>query len=153
MAVISLQDLQPLIPKDEWDQDRFEIYIDDAVSVASIVAPCILDPVLTPAQQMQFKAILRMAIQRWHKRTMNEGKVTTSQQSNTMGVYTEQVSETRDNSINTSDKPKNMFWPAELVDLESICRQKRRSGTVDVTAPLAKPYRVSEYHRLLSGGA
>ena len=142
--ILSITDVKPFVPT--LDDDLVGILIQDAVSQASIVAGCLLDQEsLTLAQLDQFRSILRQAITRWGDTRADSGKVVTQSETLVASPYTKTESQTVDNSANVNQrKPEGLFWPAELVQLEEICKSRRRSGTVDTTKGLSRGRRVGE---------
>lgn len=61
MALLTPADVRHLFPSTKTDAE-LQIYIDDALSIASLAAPCILDDALPELQKMQARAIIRKAL-------------------------------------------------------------------------------------------
>ncbi|MCL1922787.1 MAG: hypothetical protein FWG15_02810 [Propionibacteriaceae bacterium] len=137
MMVLTPNDLRPLIP--DLDEEATRIRIDDALAEASLVAPCLEDlSKLSPTQLRQLKAVLRAVVLRWTAAGA-AGNVTT--QSGTAGPYHESV------TVDNTQERRGMFWPSEITMLEAICKNARRSGTVDVTRGLSLSRRDIELGR------
>ncbi|MDR1079240.1 MAG: hypothetical protein LBL55_11430 [Propionibacteriaceae bacterium] len=106
---------------------KAEAMIADALAQAQLVAPCLLDPDgLTELQRSQFRSVLRVALLRWEE--AGAGGVQAS--SETVGPFTRQ--ERLDTSVDRSRR--GLFWPWEIVLLESICQ-----GQPNPSSPLDAP--------------
>lgn len=107
-------DLAPFIP--DIPDDRAEAMIEDALAMAELVAPCIVDDGFSHAGAA--KAILRGAILRWYD-TANEAG---SQR--VVGPFQ-----------NVPQPRKSLFWPSEIEQLQSLCRttQAIKAFEVDLT--------------------
>ncbi len=83
--------------------------IEDAEGLAVLAAPCLGDTEheLTDGQKAAVKAILRGAIMRWND--AGSGSI----QSETTGPFS--------TTVDTTVTRRGMFWPAEIVSLQSIC--------------------------------
>ncbi|MDR2930659.1 MAG: hypothetical protein LBV06_07145 [Propionibacteriaceae bacterium] len=125
--IITVDDLLVFSP--DLDLKQGQAMIDDGVAQAMLVAPCLADEGrLTATQTAQLRSILRGAILRWVDRGATG--VTTTSTTDVFGPYSTQQSTTVDNT----QQRRGMFLPSELDLLRSICRGRRRSGTVDTTA-------------------
>lgn len=85
--------------------------IEDAMSMAVLVAPCLADDSeieLKPSQVATVKAILRRAVLRWN----DAGTGAIVQEST--GPWSQTVDTTRSS--------KSLFWPSEVNDLQAVCR-------------------------------
>lgn len=96
--------------------------IEDALETARLIAPCIKDDEF--AYPGAAKAVIRGAILRWND--TGAGGVTTQ---STAGPISETVTTVR----------RAMFWPSEIEQLQSMCRDGKKAGafTVD-TAPTGR---------------
>lgn len=121
MAALVLypSDLMTFAP--DLDPAKASEMIEDAMALAELVAPCIVtaDFAFTKAA----KAILRGAILRWHE----AGTGATIQQS--AGPFAQ--------SIDTKQQRRGMFWPAEIEQLQNLCKgSDAGSGVFSIdTAP------------------
>ncbi|AMS03251.1 head-tail adaptor [Gordonia phage Lucky10] len=99
--------------------DKAQAMIDDALETAYLIAPCIKEDDF--AYQGAAKAVIRGAILRWND--TGAGGVTTQ---STAGPISETVTTLR----------RSMYWPSEIEQLQSMCRDGKKAGafTVD-TAP------------------
>ena len=79
--------------------------IDDATALAVLAAPCIDDATFTNTTAV--KAILRAAILRW------EDAGTGAFSAQTAGPFAQ--------TLDTRPDRKGMFWPSEIVQLQSLC--------------------------------
>lgn len=97
--------------------------IADALALAKMVAPCLKGSDLDDDDAAAAKAIIRGAILRWNE--AGAGGSTTNRQEMAGGMQ-----------INTAVTPvrKAMFWPAEISDLQKICKQSSGAYSID-TAP------------------
>lgn len=111
MAFIELADLAPFA---EIDSVKAMAMIDDATATAVLAAPCLADDDLTPQQIAAVRAVLRGAILRWN----DAGSGAVTQQS--AGPFAQ--------TLDTRTQRKSMFWPAEIEQLQNICK-----GTTDDT--------------------
>lgn len=103
--------------------------IDSAVARAARVAPCILDDTLSVSNGEAAKGVIRDAILRWH----DSGSGALSQRSQQAGAFGLQE------SYDTRQRRQSLFWPAEIEELEAICRDHTGAETSGVfsidTAP------------------
>lgn len=106
MALIIVSDLQAFEP--DMDTAKATALIEDAVAMASLVAPCLVDDSeIDPVKQAAAKAILRAAILRWH----TQGQGALQQQSvGPFGV-----------TYDTRQGNRGLFWPSEIVQLQGLC--------------------------------
>ena len=121
--------------------------IADAEAMAGSVAPCLADATtpLTQAQIAAVRAVLRRAVLRWHD--LGNGAVT----QRTTGPFGETVDTSR-------NSPRGLFWPAEIADLQAVCRdideapEVNKVFTVDTGAHRRRP-RHTPWCDLMMGGA
>lgn len=114
MAVtITIDDLRPFAP--DISQDKADAMIAGAVARASLVAPCILTADFIDPYAEAAKSVLVGAIIRWND--AGTGLITNE----TIGPF----STSRASS-------KELFWPSELNELQTICK----GSAVDPSAPL-----------------
>lgn len=90
--------------------------IADALSMATLVAPCIADEDF--AHPGAAKAVIRGAILRWH----DAGSGAVTQRS--AGVYQE--------TIDSTTRRNSMFWPSEIEQLQAMCRTAGDGGAFAV---------------------
>lgn len=95
-----------LTPFATIDAAKAAAMIDDALGLAAIHAPCILDPEF--AHRGAAKAILRGAILRWHE--AGAGAAVTKN----AGIYGQ--------TVDTRQPRKAMFFPSEIDQLKKLCR-------------------------------
>lgn len=107
MAAVSVipEDLAPFA---EIAEDKAEALIADAMARAARVAPCILDDELSDTNSAAAKAVIRDAILR--KDEAGTGVL----QQKTIGPFGE--------VLDTRQPRRVMFWPSEVAELLSICR-------------------------------
>lgn len=96
--------------------------IEDAVAMAARVAPCIL------SEDFEYpdaaKAIIRGAILRW-----NDAGT---------GAITQAGAGSFNQTIDTRQPRKSMFWPSELTDLQGLCNEKSQQAfSVTMATPAA----------------
>lgn len=92
--------------------DKATLMIDDAESLALLVAPC-LDPDLedydlSDLRQNAVKAVLRAAILRWN----DSGT----------GAFQQQTTGPFGVTMDTRQVRRGMFWPSEIEQLQNICK-------------------------------
>jgi hypothetical protein len=119
-VTLSVDDLTPFAP--DIDSGKAEVMIADALALAARVAPCIEttdDESVTAAA----KAIVRGAVLRWH--ASGDGAV----QHISAGPFQQ--------SIDTRQARRSMFWPSEISDLQSLCDTgaRRKAFMVDTLPP------------------
>lgn len=102
MAFLTTDDLAPFAT---IDTAKAQAMIDDAEAMAVLAAPCITALDFTNGAAV--KAILRGAVLRWND--AGSGAL----QAKTSGPF----SETYDNR----QERRGMFWPSEIVQLQSLC--------------------------------
>lgn len=103
---------EDLAPFSEIAEAKAQAMIDDAIAMASLVAPCISpdsEVVLTPSQQDTVKAVMRRAVLRWND--LGTGAITQQ----TSGPFTQSLDTTR-------ATPRSLFWPSEIADLQAVCK-------------------------------
>lgn len=98
------------------DPAKAEAMIDDAEAMALLAAPCIATEGF--AHTAGLRAILRGAILRW-----NEAG-TGALQSQTAGIFGQ--------TLDTRQERRGMFWPSEIVQLQSLCATAQ-GGTYSVS--------------------
>lgn len=111
MAAVSVtpDDLSPFA---DIDAVKAEAMIADAMALAAVVAPCVLDEDF--AHEAAAKAIIRAAILRWHD--AGSGALQ-QQQTGPFGV-----------TVDTRSPRKGMFWPSEITDLQKLCQASGSGG-------------------------
>lgn len=105
-----------LAPFATIDQDKALAMIEDALALASRVAPCIRDEDFEYADAA--RAIIRGAVLRWH----DAGSGAAVQQ--TAGPF----SQTFDNR----QTRRGMFWPTEINDLAALCADSSSGKAFEV---------------------
>ncbi len=94
--------------------------IDDAEAMAVLAAPCITAVGFT--NQLVVKAILRGAVLRWND--AGTGAV----QAQTAGPFGQ--------TLDTRQERRGMFWPSEIVQLQSLCADAQGGAyTVSLAGP------------------
>lgn len=99
-----------LTPFAEVDEYKAEAMIADALAMAAVVAPCILDEDFAYAAAA--KAILRGAILRWHEAGT--------------GAFVQQGAGPFQVTMDSRQQRRGMFYPSEITQLQDLCRE---SGT------------------------
>lgn len=112
---ISPDDLAPFAVIEDT---KAEAMISDALGMAILIAPCIAEEDF--AYPDAAKAVIRGAVLRWND--AGSGAITTKQ----AGPY-QQV-------IDSNTRRNNLFWPSEISQLQSMCRDSSGAFAVD-TAP------------------
>lgn len=102
-VTITTDDLAPFATIDEL---KALAMIEDAVAMAALVAPCILEDDF--AYEAAARAIIRGAILRW-----NEAG-TGALQSQTVGPFGQ--------TVDTRQQRRGMFWPSEIEQLQELCK-------------------------------
>ena len=120
---LSVADLEPFAA---IDAVKAEAMIEDAEAMALLAAPCIAADGF--AFGTAVKAILRAAILRWND--SGSGAAQTVQS----GPFAQ--------TLDTRQDRRGMFWPSELVALQSLCANAQ-GGVYSVS--LAGPDRASGY--------
>jgi hypothetical protein len=95
-----------LAPFAEIEVSKAMAMIEDALALAARVAPCIITAEF--AYPDAAKAILRGAVLRWHE--AGQGAV----QHQGAGPFQQ--------SVDTRQPRKGMFWPSEITQLQDLCR-------------------------------
>ena len=102
MAFLTVDDLAPFAT---IDATKAQAMIDDAEAMAVLAAPCITDATFT--NQAAVKAILRGAVIRWND---SGSGALQAQQAGPFGQ-----------TLDTRQERRGMFWPSEIVSLQSLC--------------------------------
>ncbi|ASN67442.1 hypothetical protein 7S11_4 [uncultured Caudovirales phage] len=100
---IGIPDLQPFAPG--IDPAKAEAMIEDALALATQIAPCIVD--VDFKHPGAAKAIMRGAILRW-----NEGGT---------GAITQQSAGPFQQTVDTTNARRSLFWPSEIAALQKLC--------------------------------
>jgi hypothetical protein len=117
-VTITPADLDPFA---DIDSAKAQAMIDDALGMATMVAPCILEDSF--AFPDAAKAVIRGAILRWND--AGTGAITTRQ----AGPY-QQV-------IDSNTRRNNLFWPSEITQLRGMCASNSRTAyVVDMSEPV-----------------
>jgi hypothetical protein len=120
---LTVDDLAPFAT---IDTAKAEAMIDDAEAMALLAAPCIAADGF--AYGTAVKAILRGAVLRWND--SGSGAL----QAQTAGPFGQ--------TLDTRQERRGMFWPSEIVSLQSLCADSQ--GGVYSTS-LAGPTRADGY--------
>lgn len=92
------------------DNDRAMTTIATVIARAGLIAPCILEPA-APAAELAVKGILvDVIVRRYKAHQLTPGVA----RSRTMGGRSE--------TTDTKDVPTALFYPAEILELQAICR-------------------------------
>ena len=102
MAFLDPIDLEPFAT---IDLAKAQAMIDDAEAMAVLAAPCITAPTFTNAAAV--RAILRGAVIRWNE--AGSGAL----QAQSAGAFSQ--------TLDTRQERRGMFWPSEIVQLQSLC--------------------------------
>ena len=94
------------------DPSKAQAMIDDAMAMARLAAPCLVNDNLTADQAAAARAIIRGAVLRWD----DAGAAGLTQRQQTIGPAS--LGESFDNR----QVRKGMFWPSEIQQLVDICR-------------------------------
>ena len=110
MAFLTPADLAPFATIDEA---KAEAMIADAEAMAALAAPCVVEPEFQADANLSgaLVAILRGAIIRW-----NEAGA---------GAVTQQGAGPFQQTIDTRNPRKGMFWPSEIDQLRDLCKSFR----------------------------
>ena len=103
-VTLTPEDLWPFAP--DIPPDKAQAMIDDALAIAAVIAPCILEPDF--AYEDAAKAIIRGALLRWN--AADTGAVT----SQTAGPFSV--------SIDSSVRRNGMYTPSEIEQLQALCK-------------------------------
>lgn len=112
-VAITVDDLLPFAPN--IDEAKAEAMIEDALALAAVVAPCILDPAFENPGAA--KAILRGAVLRWNE--------------SGSGAIVSQAAGPFSQTVDTSNPRKSLFWPSEIEQLQKLCSLKSGAFAVD----------------------
>lgn len=118
-VTVVLADLEPFAT---IDAVKAQAMIDDALALAARVAPCILEATFN--YDAAAKAVIRGAILRWND---SGSGAATSMQAGPFGQ-----------TLDTRQTRRGMFWPAEIEQLQDLCKGLELAGafnvdTVDIT--------------------
>lgn len=116
-VTITVDDLLPFAP--DIDEAKAAAMIEDALALAAVIAPCILDPEFENPGAA--KAILRGAVLRWN----DSGS----------GAIVSQAAGPFSQTVDTSNPRKSLFWPSEIEQLQKLCGPKAGAFAID-TAPV-----------------
>lgn len=114
MAAVSVTPAD-LAPFAEIDPTKASAMIEDALALAAVVAPCILEETFAHADAA--KAIIRGAILRWDEAGSGAFQQT---QTGPFGA-----------TVDTRQARRGMFWPSEIADLQKLCASSG-SGAFDI---------------------
>ena len=114
-VTLTSADLEPFA---EIELEKAEAMIADALAMAAVVAPCILEEDF--AYTAAAKAIIRGAILRWN----DAGS----------GALTQQGAGPFQVTMDTRQKRSGMFWPSEINQLQDLCAESGQAGafTIDM---------------------
>jgi hypothetical protein len=107
---------------------------DDALARASRIAPCIVTEEFEYPEAA--KAILRGAILRWHEAGT--------------GVVQQQGAGPFQQTVDTRQPRKSMFWPSEIQELQALCAESGDGGAFAVDTVATTDYH-AEYCALKFG--
>jgi hypothetical protein len=109
VQILTPSDLTPFA---QIGEEKAQAMIDDALALATRVAPCIAESDFTEVAAA--RAILRAAVLRWH----DSG--TGALASETVGPFGQ--------TFDTRTPRKGMFWPSEIQQLQDLCKGDQTSG-------------------------
>ena len=117
MAAVTITPVD-LVPFAEIDEAKAEAMIADALAMAAVVAPCIVEEDFAYAAAA--KAIIRGAILRWN----DSGT----------GALTQQGAGPFQVSYDNRNPRKSLFWPSEISQLQQLCAESAQLGayTIDM---------------------
>lgn len=113
-------DLEPFA---DIDTVKASSMIDDAMALATQIAPCIVEDGF--AHRAAAKAIIRGAVLRWN----DAGTGAVSQQ--TAGPFSQ--------TVDTRQQRRQMFWPSEIVQLQKLCADAASGGAFSVDMAAGAP--------------
>lgn len=125
MAAVSLtpSDLAPFTADNPIPAEKAAVMIEDALAQAWLVAPCLVADDLDDRKAAAAKSIIRGAILRWHD--SGTGAVTSQQ---ALGFQ---------QTLDTRQPRRSLFWPSEIEQLEKLCRTETGGGAWSYdTAPM-----------------
>lgn len=108
-VTITTADLEPFAT---IDPVKAEAMIDDALAMAVLIAPCIIDADFAHAGAA--KAVIRGAILRWH----DSGS----------GAYQQQQAGQFAVTMDTRQPRRSLFWPTEIESLQKMCQDSESGG-------------------------
>lgn len=108
-----------LTPFADIDEAKAEAMIEDAEAMAVLTAPCIADLDSDDPKRGSAKAILRAAILRW------DAAGTGAVQQVSAGPFQQTIQ---------AQSRRSMFWPSEIDQLQSLCKQDGKAYAVDTVA-------------------
>ena len=97
-----------LAPFGTIDTVKAQTMIDDALALATLLAPCLADPDLDQGKADAARAIIRGAVLRWND--TGTGAV----QAQSAGPFAL--------TLDTRQPRKTMYWPSEIEQLQAICK-------------------------------
>ena len=105
-----------LAPFATIDEAKASAMIEDAEASAALAAPCITDPLFQADETLAAAArsILRGAVLRWH----DSGSGAVTQQG--VGPFQQ--------SVDTRQVRRGMFWPSEISQLRDLCSRFTNAG-------------------------
>lgn len=101
---------------DDIDPAKAAAMIEDALAMATLVAPCIIEETFPHVSAV--RAILRGAVIRWHE--AGSGALQ-STQTGPFGA-----------TVDTRQPRRGMFWPSEIDQLQGLCQSARTGKAFDV---------------------
>ena len=105
-----------LAPFADIDAAKAAAMIEDAEAAATLAAPCITDPLFLEDDALTagVRSILRGAILRWEE--------------SGSGAVTQQGAGPFQQSVDTRQVRRGMFWPSELSQLRELCSRFNNAG-------------------------
>lgn len=117
-VTLTVDDLTPFAP--DIDESKAELMIEDAMALAARVAPCINDEDF--AYPGAAKAVLRGAILRWNEQGTGAGPALVA------GIFQQTPN---------SQPRRNLFYPSEIAELQSMCGGGRgKAFAIDTFPPV-----------------
>lgn len=108
-VAITTADLEPFAT---IESVKAQAMIDDALAMATLVAPCIAETSFAHAGAA--KAVIRGAILRWHEAGS--------------GAATQQVAGPFQQTFDTRQPRRGLFWPSEIEALQKMCQDSTDGG-------------------------
>lgn len=106
MAILSVEDVQPFV--EGVTESKLAAMVADVSAMATVAAPCLLDPGLPEPLANAARATLRAAVIRWAD--SDSGVVQTVQ----AGPFSQ--------TLDTSQRRSGLLWPSEIRALQDVCR-------------------------------